>query len=117
MLTPKVPFERKASPGSSGDAAATLPGFNAGSVGDTTPAYAVAYENEQLMSRMCDVLRDLVSGEDELLVWRRPFRWHCDRGAIPNGYEMFELDELAQLLQMEVVHDFRHAGVLRRRAL
>jgi hypothetical protein len=112
MLRNKIPFGRKVSVPES-----ILCGAGSSNVAEVPPAPVtkVAFEDEQLMSKICDALRPLVNEKDEMLVWRRPFRWHCDRGVIPNGYEMFGLDELAEYLNMEVVHDFRHVGVLRRR--
>ena len=110
MLRNRVPFGRKVAQVSE----SILCGAGSSNVADVSVS-KVAYEDERLMSGVCDALRPLVNERDEMLVWRRPYRWHCDRGAIPNAYEMFELDELAEHLNMEVVHDFCHVGVLRRR--
>jgi hypothetical protein len=112
MLRGKVAFGRK---GLSAAGTTILAREGASNV-SAQAEYSISYENESLMASVCNALRTVIDESTEMLVWRRPFRWHCDRGAIPNAYEMFSLEELADHLQMEVIHNFCHAGVLRRRA-
>lgn len=73
-----------------------------------------SYEHRDLMDVLKLSLRSKVR-PGEMLIWREAFRWKNDEGALPNHYEMKSLDELCEEFRYEVVHDFNHVAVVRRR--
>ncbi len=52
----------------------------------------------------------------EMLIYRDAFRWKTDDGHVmSNHYEMFSLAELAADFGYEVIHDFNHVAVVRKK--
>ena len=59
----------------------------------------------------------LLMREGDMVIYRDAFRWHDDKdgSVLSNHYEMFELAGLAIDFNYEIVHDFRHVAVVRKK--
>ena len=77
---------------------------------DSMPIYQI----EPVMGAVKQALRPLVKN-GEMLIWRDAYRWKCDEGALPNHYESLTLPCLCEDFGYEVVHDFHHIAIVRRR--
>jgi hypothetical protein len=60
----------------------------------------------------------MLAGPDDMVIYRDAFRWKNDANehVMPNHYESQSLQYLAEEHGYEIVHDFRHVGVVRRKA-
>lgn len=74
----------------------------------------VDYECRPVMDQLVEALREQCA-DGEFVIQRRPFRWHTDDGVISNGYEMFGLEQIANDNGWEIVYDFRHAAIVKRK--
>ena len=70
-----------------------------------------AYEDKLLMKLVIDALRT-ACGKDQRVIWRAPFRWMDDNGALCNCYEMFDLDRVASKAKLKIIHDFNHVAIV-----
>lgn len=56
---------------------------------------------------------DARRGPNDRVIYRAPFRWrNVDGTVISNCYEMFELEEVAAFLEMDIAYHFTHAAIL-----
>lgn len=60
----------------------------------------------------------LLKREGEKVIYRDAFRWHddADEMVLSNHYECQNLAYLAEEFGFEVIHDFHHVAVIRRKA-
>jgi len=63
------------------------------------------------MKLVIDALRT-ACGKDQRVIWRAPFRWMDDNGALCNCYEMFDLDRVASKAKLKIIHDFNHVAIV-----
>lgn len=71
-----------------------------------------AYEYAAVTDAIVDALRPILSA-GEFIIRRCPFRWKTDDGVIPNGYEMFDADQICGECGWEIVHHYNHVAVVR----
>lgn len=59
----------------------------------------------------------LLKREGEIVIYRDAFRWHddADTSVMSNHYECQDLAYLAEEHGYEIIHDFHHVGVVRRK--
>lgn len=74
----------------------------------------LTYEWIPLVQSVVDSLRPFLA-EGERIIWRAPFRWHDDNGVLSNHYESMTLKYLAEDFRYEIVHNFEHVGVVKRK--
>lgn len=60
----------------------------------------------------------LLKRDGDIVIYRDAFRWHDDADdmVMANHYESQDLGYLAECFGYEIVHDFRHVAVVRRKA-
>ena len=78
----------------------------------TPPLRVFSHENKALMEALKAALLPFV-GPGEWLIWRAPFRWHNESGALANHFECLSLDDLCGEFGYEVVHDFQHLAIVK----
>jgi hypothetical protein len=83
-------------------------------ISDDIGARVMAYECPAVMDALLAELRKQCSA-GEWVIWREAFRWKDHNGVMSNQYEMFGLDTVAENINAEVVWDFRHAAIVRRK--
>ncbi len=74
------------------------------------------YENHAMMKGVRDALRPHVK-EGERLIYRGPFRWRddADEQFLSNHYECQDIEYLADTFEFEIVANFHHAAIVKRR--
>lgn len=75
------------------------------------------YQRYQSMALVRQAAR-LLRRESEQVIYRDAFRWHddSDESVMSNHYECQNLPYLAEEFSFEVIHDFHHVAVIRRKA-
>jgi hypothetical protein len=81
-----------------------------------TCASLPTYQRHSAMKLVREAAR-LLAQPGDLVIYRDAFRWHDDKDdmVMSNHYECQSLDYLAEEHGYEIVHDFCHVGVVRRR--
>lgn len=69
------------------------------------------YECEEIMEPLVAALTSMAA-PGEMVIWRKPFRWHNHDGVISNAYDGHPLESIAEMLGREIVFDFKHAAIL-----
>ena len=73
------------------------------------------YEVRSVVDGIRDLIRPFVQ-DGETLMYRDAFRWKDDNGyVIPNHYEGQSVEYLAEEFGYEIVWNFRHVAVVRRK--
>jgi hypothetical protein len=73
------------------------------------------YDIVSVMDGLRSLLRPLVQ-PGETLIYRDAFRWKDDEGhVIPNHYEMYSIEYLAEEFGYEVIRDFQHVAIVRKK--
>lgn len=74
------------------------------------------YQNYDAMKLVREAAAKLAEPGD-LVLYRDAFRWHDhkDGMVMSNHYESQSLRYLAETFDYEIIHDFNHVGVVRRR--
>lgn len=75
---------------------------------------ACTYQMYGVMDALKNALRPHLRDGDRL-IWRDAFRWKDDGGVLSNHYECMELTSLADDFGYEIVHDFLHVAVVRKK--
>ncbi len=71
------------------------------------------YENRQMINDICHALYSHIPS-DCRIIYRDAFRWKKLNGEVlSNHYEMFDIKQLAEDFNYEIVHDFNHIAVIR----
>lgn len=74
----------------------------------------LTYEYRALIDSIVAAIRPYLEA-GEKIIWRAPFRWMDDCGVLPNHYDVQSLEYLAEEFGYEIVHNFRHVGVIKRK--
>lgn len=73
------------------------------------------YEFVPVMDGLRSLLRPLVE-PGEMLIYRSAFRWCDDSGnVLPNHYENYSIEYLAEEFGYEIVRNFRHVAIVRKK--
>ena len=70
------------------------------------------HEREEVMRQIRQILRPLVR-PGEMLIWREPWRWKNEHGALANHYESLDIEDLCLGFGYELVHHLTHLAIVR----
>ncbi len=74
----------------------------------------LSYEVSGLTNDVASAIRPYLK-EGEKIIRRDAFRWKDDGGVLSNHYECMKLEQLAEVFGYEIVHNFCHVGVVRKK--
>lgn len=74
----------------------------------------LVYENTVMIEAIVEAIRPFL-GEGEEIIRRGAFRWRNDDGVLSAHYECMSLAEICSDFNKEVVADFHHIAVVRRK--
>ncbi len=76
----------------------------------------LAYEHVPAMKLVREAAR-MMCPPDAKVIYRGPFRWFDDttEHVLSNHFECMNISALAEDFNYEVLHDFRHVAVVRRK--
>lgn len=91
----------------------SVPAGASTAIPDAAGEVRIVTPGKSLAANVADALRPYLS-IGQKVIWREPFRWFDDYGAMPNHYDGMSLDSLAAEFNYEVIHDCGCAGVIRK---